>query len=801
MTTITRTGPRESERLRRAAAAADQGPADEQRESLLTGRSSALFGGGLLNDQDPTNVSFPFLRRIRRDHGVSMGVHYIKTPLVKASWYVEADQARVAAFVDNLIRPIFASTVLIALRMIEFGYSPAVRNYDVVSPSWTFLEDGQTKKVWDNGSIGVLVNRPLVPLRPEVCRPHYSGRQGRGRFDGIQWDEFYAGPGHFMIDGRSRPSIDLMHSFWASHDSESEDGSPFGFARIAYCAPIFHMYRYVWTLLARAFENSADPGPTVGFPKDEGPVPDGEMSNLEQALMVGRRKRSGSTIAIPSDIYEDFQSRQTNQPKWYIRYDSPETNFVAIQEFLGYLEAMKFRALWMSEQSLSEGAGGSSSRNVAASMSSQRDTSQVVLMEQVIATIMEQLVKPAMAINMPWYEGKVEMKTIGFGQDDEDTVRQVIQLAGQADLSNFGIDLRRLAESRGLPVLGDREFAQELRKREEAAVKQAEQEKAPAVEPTQGRRALVTQTGFGEMVYQQVHDPVELSDDGDFVASLPPSDPWRVREVVDAARAIRSRTSSFLSQARRDAALDASERASELERGVELADGDVDLAAGRLLSEWVPRRDEVLALAESTRVALERAYDGAIKAHLRRLRHPVSMTKARSDDARGWLDERSTRLVQDVVRAVRDDMAMAVVDATRAGQSTRSIANQAPEDLSGRQDALASALSMSLASAAYRHATVDAGLMAGVQKAQTVDGGEMSCGQILDLADVSLEDGLIRLLPSAPDDLSVVRTKLGQDYLARYDADEHVVLIDSSTPKQKEAEYLLALGETWAAAA
>ncbi len=531
MTVITPTEPDESERLRRALSK-EQGPTDEQRDPTF-GFGTRSFGFN--ENEDPTRVSFPFLRRIMRDHGVAMGLYYTESPLLRAQWYMSSDSAQASAFADNLIRPIYGSTASAILRFLWAGFSPAVKNTTTVNPTWTYMVEGEAKQVWDSTAVDALVYKPLKILAPEACRMTYDDA---GRWSGIKWDDYYVGGGGFVVGGSKSPNIDLPHAFWATLGAETVDGDPYGFARCAYCAPIFHMYRYIWTLLAHAFENSADPGPEVSFPKDEQGVDDDDESNRAAALRIGRRKRSGSTIAIPSDVYEDYQSRTTNIPKWRINYSEVKTEFVALQNFLGYLETLKFRALMMSEQSLSEGQGGTSSRNVAAVMSSQRDSAQAALMDLVVSVIMDQLVRPAMAINMPWYQGTLEMKTIGFGKEDDDVVRQMFQLAGQTDMTELGIDWRRLTESRGFPMVDHAEH-ERMRQR---MIAQADSTKAPVVEPTQGRRALVTQTGFGEMVYHQLGGRIDLSSraDGDFVASLPRTATWENRAVVDAARELRS---------------------------------------------------------------------------------------------------------------------------------------------------------------------------------------------------------------------------------------------------------------------
>jgi hypothetical protein len=585
MTVITRTEPDDSARLRKSLER-EQGPTAEQRDP--TQGFGARMGYG--DNEDPTNVSFPFLRRIRRDHGVAMGLHYTESPPLRAAWFMQADDARAAAFADNLIRPIYGTTVSIINRFLWAGFSPAVKDTVKVNPGWTYMVDGEAKQVWDSTAVDALVYKPLKELVPEACRLMYDSS---GRWSGIKWDQHYMGTGGFVLAGQRTPDIDLVHSFWATLSRQGEDGNPYGFPRCAYVAPIFHMYRYIWKLLAHAFENSADPGPEVGFPSDD---PDGKAT----ALLIGRRKRSGSTIAIPTDVYKDFQDRNTNIPKWKISYSDTKTEFAALQQFLGYLETLKFRALLMSEQSLTEGDGGSSSRNVAQVMSSQRDAAAATLMDQIIEVIMEQLVRPAMAINMPWYQGRLEMRTIGLGKEDDDVVRQIFQLAGQKDLSNFGIDLNRLADSKGFPMLDPAERERQRKQMVEAANKTM----TPAVEPTQGRRALVTQTGFGEMVYHQLHDPISLSsrDDGDFVASLPQTVTWEDRQVVDAARELRSHLAEAVKS---------------------------------------PEPDRI-ALAVDVQRCLYRAYDAALSATARDLR----VKPARRDDgATELLDHRARMIV------------------------------------------------------------------------------------------------------------------------------------------------------------
>lgn len=1114
MAIITRTSDREREALRRSASAGDQGPnAQQQGGSYPRQRQLDMLG----DPEDPTNVSFPFLRRMRRDHMVAMGLHFIAMPIVKAPWYYEADDARVAAFADNLIRPIFGRLVLTILRMLWAGYSPGVKNFEVITPTWSYYKDGERLPVWDEGGVGALVYKPVTPIRPENALPIWKD----GKFAGISADGRYGGVGYFMLQGQRKTEVDLLHSLWASHDQESEDGcqpagemvlttegyvsielldterhrlvsynasqskihrgastarrrrgsegevlepgysfevftrlhqgemltisaggkqmratpnhkltvrwseqaaekwavyimrrgddwrigttklthqkerqknsglgyrlwhergdaawvletydtkmealfeealwsaqygvpdlcfkstnhglgqdgldrfwsqvesasgarklleehhrhpsfplfkreegvyserqvgtyfrwtthaanlmpglmelpvdpgsgirpdwcvldverdtfqgtvyslqvepyehyvsggiitrnSPFGFPRIAHCAPIFHMYRFMWTLLGRAFENNADPGPVVRYPREELPSLDADgkpIDNVKTALRIGSRRRSGSTVALPSDPYMDFQDKPTGKPKWDIEYPESKTDFASIQQFLGFLESAKLRSLWLQEQGLVEGSGGSSNRNVASEFGDQRDASQVVLMEQIIQIIDESFIKPALAMNMPWYEGTVRMKTIGFGAHEEEAVRQILQLAGQKDLSSFGVDVQQILKARNFPLLDP---AEQTRLREEAA-KAAQVQPTPEVTPTQGRRALVTQTGFdretGQPVtaYHQLATPIELSADGDFISGLPRTEVFSDKQVVSAARALRKSSDEFLTWAYADFAryiskqrsLDLDEALEEIatehfgETGEELAEGDrVRRLVDKLMGGWRPKAERITDFRTKSRAALSRAYDRTARVHLSRL-SSVAKTSSTDTLAASFLDDQAGELISGVLETTRKQLAEVLAEGVREAKSTRQIAADIREHFDGISAVRAAAIARTEVSSAYNFATVQAGISAGVKKAQLIDGTkDEPCksrnGRIVNLSD-ALKERLahpnctlfVRLLPRASANLDVRREPL-DGLQARYDSDTETILLSPDISIEDEGTFLVALGDKFA---
>lgn len=743
---------------------------------------------------------------------VAMGLHFIAMPIVQAPWYYEADLARVAAFADNVIRPIYGSLVMTILRFLWAGYSPAARNYEVISPNWTYRDvDGQVKKVWDNGNIGALVYKNVIPLKPETARPKYTS----GNFDGIEYDERF-GAGSFIINGLEQKTIDRSHAVWAVHDSESEDGSPYGFPRIAHCAPIFHMYRWLWTLLGRAFENSADPGPVVRFPTNELPTQDSvgnKTSNTKKALRIGTRRRSGSTIALPSDVYKDFQDRPTGTPLWAIEYPKGDTNFEALLNFIGYLEASKLRALWLQEQGLigdTSVSGSTSNRNVMESAGDQRDASQTVLVRQIDRLIDDVFVVPAVQMAFPEYTGTVRKRTIGMGTGETDLIRQFFQLIGQDNWRNFGVDARRLAESTGFPMLDPAEQQRQL----EDAANQASSAPTPAVEPTNGRRALVTQTGFGQTEYVQLGGSIELSDDGDFVSDLPSTDVYSEKGNVAVARELRNASVKFLSWAYRDFALYISKQEIP-EFGTVVSDdlADEEFLRGdrikqfvdRMLRGWRPRQETVDGFSKSLRSSMEKVFSRTSSAQLKRMRSNARVSIDR--DAAKWLDERGAESVRSIMSTTREQLASALADGVREGKTAKQIASDIRSNFQDIPAGRAKIITLTEVPRAYNFATVHAGLAAGVRQAQLIDGEDhdercrVRNGRIVPLEDALDEDlhhpccqFQVRLL-SRSKNLSIRREQLEGERLALYDDESETILLSPELDYESEVSYLLAIGK------
>lgn len=784
----------------------DQGPSyqDQAGGGFPFERLLNLFG----DPSDPNRITWSERRRMRRDHMISMGLHYIVVSHIKASWYYECENAQIATFADKLVRQVYGRLILMIMRFLWSGYSPGVKAFDTVNPDWVYLDgNGEVKKVWTSQNVGALVYKDIIPLKPELCMPEYDGSGG---FSGIKYDPRW-GDGSFMIYGQQVKEIDLLHSVWAIHNQEEEDNSPWGYPRIGPVAPIYRMYWYIWAVIGRSMENHADPGPVMRYPEDDPDTLDADgniKKNVSRALDLGSRRRGGSTIALPSTPYTDFTDRPSaTTQKWGIEYPKVDTNFADIQAWLGFLEAAKLRGIWISEQGLTEGGGSQSNRNVAQEFGNLRDESQIVLSLYIDKLIDEVLVKPAIAMNFPWFEGSIRKKTIGYGQADEDAVRQFFQLIGQKDWQSFGIDARRLAESRGFPMLDVAAQAEILKE----AAKAAEAAPTPAVTPTDGRRALVTQTGFGETIYVQLGDQMEFAEDGDFASSLPSTDHFSDRAVVATARELRGYSRSFLSDLYSDFAKYLSLQPAN---ALKLSDEGEDLvdprkAINKIIKMWMPDPVRASAYGQRVRTTLSKVFSRASALNSKRLLVSDPVT-ARDEDAASWLDDHAAELVTSVNDTVRQELSDFLAKEVRAGTSVDDLASKIKSEFSQWPTWKADMIARTETAGAYNYATLRAGKSAGIKQVQIIDGtDDQPCrernGKIVSIDD-AFEEQLahprctvaFRLLSTATS-LSIVRAPVEDDLLARFDKDSNTILLSPHISGEDERKYLLTLGEGLAA--
>ena len=124
--------PKEASKIEKSVKGKDQAPTVAQQtpaQDLWT-RMSTVLGPPF----DSERVTLYQMRQMRKDAMIAFGLHYIKVPLVRAEWHIEArdkdgPNAQVSAFVDAALRPIYARYILQRTQALDFGFQAMTKRF------------------------------------------------------------------------------------------------------------------------------------------------------------------------------------------------------------------------------------------------------------------------------------------------------------------------------------------------------------------------------------------------------------------------------------------------------------------------------------------------------------------------------------------------------------------------------------------------------------------------------------------------------------------------------------------------
>lgn len=723
--------PEEIAKIRASAAGKEQAPSTRGQASFVNWREAADTLG---QPFEVEKIPISKLRAMRRDPMLGFGLSFIKTPLVRARWSVDAKDtngpnAQIAAHLDHDLRKIYGSLVLQWCNSLDFGFQAIAKRFELAKPAGTFVEvnpetgDQEERPIWAEGSVDPISWKTFVALPPEFVEPNWTSQ---GEFDGIHFAPSSGNaPGGIGASAsastekdKKEYDIDLYHSLWVTHQRDENFGSIFGYPRLGYSYRYWWSYWFRWAIADRAFERKADPSVVVRHP--EGEFIDentGEtLSYSEYALMIGERIRSGGVIAMPSEPYEDMNGRGTIN-KWDIDFTKDAVDFEPFDRSFDYLDIQKLRSLFIPEQALVEGGGGTSSRNVAAEMGDAFVESQAILAQQIVESINRWLIPQWLAANYPEFlasGGHARIVMQGFADEDVQFTKEVIQLltqqeSGQRELMKL-VDLKKILADRGTPLVG---FAEQQRREAELAEEAAQAGPLPA-EPIPGESVGVvpTATGFS---YIQPREVIHLADNktDDFLASLPDTPHYQDNAIRGFTRQMYTLFNDLYK--------DEYETAIAALEDIELADdvefsGNSDKAA-KLLSKWKGSGKWSNVLASSGRI-MNNVARRAMKLELKRSRLSENFAKSDIED---WIEERVLELGTKVAETTRSEIQNFIAKELEAETPVEEIAEKAREHFADFPEWKARRVARTEVKNIYNQATLLAAKESGVSQVQALD--------------------------------------------------------------------------------
>lgn len=474
----------------------DQGPstATSSEQWVDWGAMSDMLGQPF----DTVNIPLSKLEQMRRDPMIAFGLAFVKLPLIRAPWYIKSTDARRAAFIDNALRQIYGRLILAYCNCLDYGFEGLVKRFEFAEPDWKYIDkddpEEPEKPVWDGGT-QALVWKPFVALNPRHISPGWARD---GSFNGIHFRKDTGRSGaraSFPFENQKQPDIPLDWALWVTNEKDSVFGSLWGYPRTGYAYRYWWSYWYKFGLSDRAFERWADPPVAVYYPTEVGLDADGKkVVYATEGLNLAEKLRSGANVAMPSDIIASLDGRTSQVRQWEIQQMESKANFDALNQAFEYLDIQKLRALMVPEQSLVEGRGGTSSRNVASEFGDLLQESQAMVMEEIDDTINRFVIPQLLEVNYGSGGASCTKVTTGFDPQDLETMRAIVQGTANATPGRLPVDLRELLERLGIPVLSPARIKAEI----DAAARAAEAAPPPEVQPGSGGTgaAGVSPSGF-----------------------------------------------------------------------------------------------------------------------------------------------------------------------------------------------------------------------------------------------------------------------------------------------------------------
>ena len=757
--------PKEAEKVTKSVVGTEQAPTTAQQTPQQAAWEAMRDTLGPPFDSE--RVTLRQMRQMRKDAMIAFGLHYIKVPLVRAEWHIEArdkngPNAQVAAFIDACLRKIYARYVFQRTLALDFGFQAMAKRFVMMNPGGIYEDpletnpDNRIKPIWDEGSVEPVIWKAPTPLRPELVNPVFDDKTGE--FIGMEYDapQVQKNTSTKNKKAKGKMEIDVYHSLWGTNAKDDEMGSIYGFPRTGHARDYWWAYKFLFQLSNRAYERLAIP-PVLAFHPEGSSVVDeetGEMRpNWEIALEMADRLRSNAVAAVPSTMAEAGIGDTSNtQRAWDFKY--METPSQALQVFdtrFNYLNVMKLRSVWVPEQAFIEGEGGTSSRNVASQMAEIFVESQSTLMDEIDDEINRYMIPQLLLVNFPDFlnnGGQAYKVSHGFRKEDVEFYKQVLQLVGQSqpELIANKIDITELLRRMNTPLRDARELENE---RAQLAAQQA-LGGPPLVTGGRNNVGIVPNpnlnpgftnggsvpnpqgggaaAGFSQSptIYQQPNPYIEIllaEDVEDFLTSLP-----LTKHYMD--KGLRSQTLQmrkvweahwrrlYPEFARYVAGVDSINLADN-EKKVRITKRTAERAAAKIMKEWKANSEELAKLADRSRDILDKMVKRAAK--LDRDRTRLS-GEPKDDRLEEFLNEQVGRLIKFTDKTFKDQMRDFLVREIQDGNGPKEIGDNIIANFENFPTSRADRIARSETRDAVNAATLLSGEASGVRYVRATDG-------------------------------------------------------------------------------
>jgi hypothetical protein len=748
--------PAEVQRLREDLLR-DQAPSARSRTNYF---DPSVFVGRHGRPYSSRRIPIATLMEMRTDAIMRFAQMVALVSIFTAKWKIESSSARKASFIDNALRRIIGRLIIQYFESWNMGYQAMVKEFGLMVPGWTYIDVGadggpRSVPVWDEGGYPALVWEPFVPLRPNAVAPVWTAG---GAFNGIAIaksgasgaysipmvpfadGDFLDVPAHinanFTNDDETKTKVDVTHSLWAVNERDSQWGSIWGFPRLAYAYPFWWGYQMTFGILQRAVERHGDPTIVVSYPMGSSNVSGKEVPNQQIAFSIAERARSGSVLAVPSEVWGEDMATANQAVKWKIEYLQPSADFDKLVRVLEYYDVMRFRSMMVSELSLAEGSGGSSSRNVAEVTGLRTAEAQIFAQAELDELINRYMIPQLSDANFPELANEPARKvTQAFGADEAALAADLLRSFANSDADKLPLDKPALLRRFQIDTLEGEALDQWT----ENLAKQAEQSTPPPTPAEPGGAAGVTDTGF----YYQAPEHIQLAEDEAMLAALPKTKHYTDRTVLAHTRLVRKLWRDLLAEQYEDFATYVAKA------DLNLAEDATDSAAAKIVSGWRFVGKTAAATIKRVALALGKVLARAGSIELSSSRVPTDTWDPESKTLAQWIRDNAAAMVRSVDETTRKQLSTFLASELKAGRTAEEISVNLRAHFAEFPDWRADLIARTEVAKFYNAGTLFAGEAAGVKQVQALDArgpgeSDPKCiarhGRIYDLSDAWQED-------------------------------------------------------------
>jgi DNA-binding protein YbaB len=702
----------------------DQAPTARQRTDYF---DPAVFTSRYGRPYSSLKLPISTMMEMRTDALLRFSQLIALISIFTAKWRIECASARKAAFLDHALRRIIGRLLMQFFESWNFGWQAAVKEFGLIVPSWTYIDkDAEggpaARPVWDGGpEVPALVWEPFVPLRPQSVAPVWTAG---GAFNGIAiGDGLTAGAYSvptvpvaaddvidipqdimaFFTDEKERRKVDVEHSLWVVNERDGQFGSVWGRSRLAYAYKYWWAYEMTLGILNRAVERHGDPTIIVEYPQGTSRVNNVEVDNQTIAFQIGSSARSGSVLAVPSEVWGDDQGTTNTAPKWKVHYLKPDADFDKLVRVLQYFDTMKIRSMMVSELSFAEGSGGTSSRNVAAE-TGQRSYEAQIFTQTEWDEIINRYMLPQLAdANFPELRDEPARKvTQAFGEDEANLAADMLRSYANADPTRLPMHLPKLLERFQIDSLD----GEDLAKWERNMVAKAEAAPPAAAPAVPNGAAGTTDTGF----YYDAPEKIVLEDEA-LLASLPKTKHYSDRAVLAQTRRVRRIWYSLLSTQYEDFARHVAK--------VDLA--DEGSRADRIVAGWRSAASRTQTAVKQISQAMSVIFARAGALELSSSKIDPKLFDPNDDAMRDWIKDNVAVMVKRIEQTTRDQLSTYLARELEKGRSAAEISDGVRKHFAEFPDWRADLIAREETKHFYNAATLFAAEAANAKQVQALD--------------------------------------------------------------------------------